>query len=169
LALVLPCLLFMTLATSSCFFSPKEDRAKLEETKNIWATFPLHPAMQENYSSTQSGFGKAYISKHFRCNESYDNMRAFFVERLTQNGWKLVNERHLKNWGKDVGGNELEFQKADFKINIEFAGEKSDYGWDYGITIGWDNPAFHRASKNSLVGSVLMRSKVQLLIPDRVG
>ena len=29
--------------------------------------------------------------------------------------------------------------------------------------------AFHRASKNSLVGSVLMRSKVQLLIPDRVG
>jgi len=148
LAPVLSCLLFTTLATLSCFFSPKEDRAKLEETKRIWATFPRHPAMQEVYSNTQSGFGKAYISKHFRCNESYDNVRSFFVERLTQNGWKLNSERHLEDSGKDFGGVELEFQKADFQINIEFAGEKSDYGWDYGITIGWDNPVFHRSSKN---------------------
>lgn len=142
----LSCLLFMTLVASSCFFSPKEDRAKLEETKGIWATFPQHPAMQEVSSNTQSGFGKAHISKHFRCNESYDNVRSFFVERLTQEGWKLNRERQLKDWGKDLGGTELEFRKADFKINIEFAGEKSDYGWDYGITIGWDNPAFHRSS-----------------------
>ena len=104
--------------------------------------------MQEVYSNTQSGFGKAYISKHFRSDESYDNMRSFFVERLTQEGWKLNSERQLKDWGKDVGGTELEFQKADFKINIEFRGEKADDDWDYGITIGWDNPAFHRSGKN---------------------
>lgn len=147
LAAGLLCLVFMTLATPACFFSPKEDRAKLEETKRIWATFPLHPAMQEVHSHTQSGFGKATIGKNFRCNERYENVRSFIVERLIQNGWKLNSERHLKDWGKDVGGIELEFQKADFEINIQYAGEKSDYGWDYGISVKWNNPAFNRSRK----------------------
>jgi hypothetical protein len=141
-------LLIITLGNLSCFFSPKEDREKLEETKRIWAAFPLHPAMQELHSNVQSGLGKAYISKTFRCDEKYEIVRSFYMERLTQNGWKANSEKQLSDWGKDVGGIELEFQKAEFQINIQFAGERADYGWDYGITIGWDNPVFHRPRKN---------------------
>lgn len=60
--------------------------------------------------------------------------------------WKLNRERQLKNWDKDVGGVELEFQKAVFQIHIEYAGG-ANYGWDYGIAVSWDNPRIHR-SKN---------------------
>ena len=93
--------------------------------------------MVEVNSATISSTGKAYVSKTFRSRASSDDVKRFYLERLSQNGWKIVDERQLKNWGRDVGGRELKFRRGDYEVTIEIAGEKSDYGWDYGIGIGW--------------------------------
>ena len=128
--------LFLCFINVGCF-SPKEDAAKLEETKKIWTAFPIYPGMRESYSSTTSGFGKVLISKHFQSKARYEEVRRFYLDRLTQDGWKLSSEKQLKDWGSDFGGQELHFRKADFHIAIEYAGERADYGWDYGISAGW--------------------------------
>lgn len=100
-------------------------------------SFPLYPGMLEVDNSTASGFGKAYISRGFRCKASYDDVKRFYLERLTKDGWQLSSERPLKEWGHDLGGWELEFRRGDYEATIDYAGERADYEWDYGIGIGW--------------------------------
>jgi hypothetical protein len=128
--------LFFCLITISCF-SPTQDRARLDEVKRIWTTIPLYPGMVEVDNSQTSGFGKAYISRGFRCKASYEDVKRFYLERLQQHGWNFVGERHLKDWEQDLGGRELKFRREGYEVTIEYAGERADSGWNYGIGIGW--------------------------------
>jgi hypothetical protein len=127
--------LLFSLITISCF-SSAQDRARLDEVKRIWTAFPLYPQMQEVDTSTGSGFGKAFISRTFRCKTSYEVVKGFYLERLGEDGWQFAGERQLKDWGRDVGGRELKFRRGEYEATIDYAGEKADYGWDYGIGIG---------------------------------
>jgi hypothetical protein len=127
--------LLLSLIVVSCF-SSAQDKMRLDEVKRIWSVFPLYPRMEEINSSIAAGIGKAFISKTFRCKTSYEDVKRFYLERLTKDGWHFVSERQLKDWQRDVGGRELKFHRADYEVTIEYAGEKADYGWDYGIGIG---------------------------------
>ena len=128
--------LFVSLLCSGCW-SAKEDAARLEEVKSVWARLPSYPGMQETNTKTISGGGKATVSKTFRSEAPYDQVRGFYVERLEQDGWKIDGEKQLKDWGSDFGGHEIRFRKSDLSIAIEYAGEKADYGWQYGIAVSW--------------------------------
>src|SRR5712664_757384 len=88
--------LFFCLVTVSCF-SPAQDRARLDEVKRIWTAFPMYPGMLEVNNSTASGFGKAFINRNFRCKATYDDVKSFYLEHLTKDGWQLTNERELKD------------------------------------------------------------------------
>lgn len=128
--------LFVSLLCSGCW-SAKEDAAKLEEVKSVWARLPSYPGMQETHSQTTSGGGKAMISKTFRSDARYDDVRRFYVERLEPDGWKIYDDKQIKNWGSDFGGHEIRFRKSDLSIVIEYSGEKADFGWQYGIAVSW--------------------------------
>jgi hypothetical protein len=128
--------IFLSLLFSGCW-SAKEDAAKLEEIKSVWARLPPYPGMQETNSLTTSGYGKAIVSKKFRSDARYDDVRRFYVERLEQDGWKIDGEKQLKDLGSDFGGYEIRFRKADLSIAIEYAGQSADYGWQYGIAVSW--------------------------------
>ena len=128
--------LLVSLTMAGCF-SLGQDSERLKEVKRIWTAFPIYPGMVEVNSSTASGFGKAYISKSFQCNASYEDVKRFYVERMSQAGWKLSGERHLKDWEVDVGGRELQFRKDSYQVTLDYAGERADYGWNYAIGIGW--------------------------------
>jgi hypothetical protein len=106
--------------------------------------FPIFPGMVEVNYFEESGFGKAFISKHFKSNATYAEVRQFYIDRLTQARWKLIRERDLKDWGDDLGGRELTFSKAAYDVTIEYAGERADKEWEYGIGIGWTNPLTNR-------------------------
>lgn len=112
-------------------------RSKLEEIKIIWATLPLYHGMIEVNHSASSGFGRAFMSKSFRSEASYDEIKRFYSERLARVGWQLARERPLKDWNKDLGGQLIEFRNGEFGLSIEYAGQKADYGWNYGIGITW--------------------------------
>ena len=130
------CILLVALVYSGCW-SSKEDAAKLEELKSVWARLPSYPGMQETHSSTTSGYGKALVSKDYRSNAQYEDVKRFYVERLQQDGWKLDGEKQLKGLGSDFGGYEIRFRKADLAIAIEYAGPRANYGWEYAIGVSW--------------------------------
>ncbi len=129
--------LVFSLAIVSCL-PPTQDREKLNQIENLWGRFPRYPAMVEIDHSSDSGFGKASIFKSFRCKDTYEEVKKFYLERLSQEGWQLVEERQLKDWGNDVGGRELRFRRADYTATIDYAGSRAGYGWDYTIGIGWN-------------------------------
>jgi hypothetical protein len=120
----------------SCF-STSQDRARLDEVNRIWTAFPLYPGMQQVDSFKSSGLGKAYVSRGFRSEATYDEVKRFYFERLNKDGWRFASERNLKDWERDFGGRELKFRRGDYEVTIEYTGERADYGWEYGIGIGW--------------------------------
>jgi hypothetical protein len=130
------CCLLVVLMYSGCW-SAKEDAEKLEAVKSVWARMPSYPGMQETYSNTTSGYGKALVSKHYRSNAQYEDVKRFYVDHLQQDGWKLEGEQQLKGLGSDFGGYEIRFRKADLAIAIEYAGPRANYDWQYGIGVSW--------------------------------
>ena len=128
--------LLLSLLFSGCW-SAKEDASKLEEVKSVWARLPSYPGMQETHSSTTSGYGKARISKSYRSDARYEDVRRFYVEHFERDGWKIVQDKQLKDWGSDFGGHEIRLRKADLQVAIEYTGERADYGWQYAIGVSW--------------------------------
>jgi hypothetical protein len=128
--------LLLALISTGCG-PTKQDAARLEEVKAIWAHLPVDSRLQEIGSSTTSGFGKAMISKRFRSDAPYDEVKRFYVEHLTAEGWSIVSERQMNGSGSNFGGYHLEFHKGDLDLGIEYSGEKANYGWQYAIAVSW--------------------------------
>lgn len=128
--------LLLALISTGCG-PTKEDAAKLEEVKAVWSQLPVYSRLQEIDSSTTSGYGKAMISKKFRSDAPYDEVKHFYVDHLTAEGWTIVSERQMNGWGSDFGGYHLEFHKGDLDFGIEYSGEKANYGWQYAIAVSW--------------------------------
>lgn len=112
---------------------------KLDEVKAIWSELPIYPGMVEiQGGSTMSGFDKAYISKHFISPARYQEVKQFYENDLTKRGWQLTKERELRTFGGAPSGvMEIELRKGEYELAIEYAPDSMDYGWNYGISVGW--------------------------------
>ena len=120
----------------SCNHSVSE--SKTAEIKLVWSKLPLYPGMIEVSSSSASGFDKAYIAKNFRSPADYEEVKQFYAEHLTKEGWQLSKERKLKAfWGGLSGEIEVEFRRGEYDLTIDYAPEDKHFGWNYGITISW--------------------------------
>ncbi|HXQ70193.1 MAG TPA: hypothetical protein VN844_06880, partial [Pyrinomonadaceae bacterium] len=95
------------------------------------------PGMQETDTSSSSGGGKALISKGFRSDARYEDVKRFYVEYLERDGWKIESDKQLKDIGSDFGGSEIKFRKGDLSLAIEYAGPRAGYGWQYAIGVSW--------------------------------
>ena len=118
---------------------PNADGVKIREIEAIWNTMPHFAGMEEVDNSKSSTGTKAHVSKGFRSTAKFDEVREFYVKRLSDAGWQLVEDRKMYDWWRDLGGHYLAFRKAEFKLSIQYAGEKVDYGWDYGIGVYWSD------------------------------
>jgi len=127
--------LCLALLSSGCW-SNKQDAAKLEEVKATWAQLPIYPGMQEIGNTTTSGVGKAMISKRYRFDGRYDDVKDFYVQRLSQTGWTVVSDRQLKD-ARGGSGHLIEFHKGDLSLGIESAGEGANDDWQYAIGVSW--------------------------------
>lgn len=129
--------LLLSLLFSGCW-SAKEDAAKLAEIQSVWARLPSYPGMQQTVSATSnSGGGKAMVSKKYLSDARYEDVKRFYVEYLERDGWKLEGEKQLKHWGSGFGGYEIRFRKGDLDLAIEYSGPTADYGWQYAIGVSW--------------------------------
>lgn len=118
---------------------PNTDGAKIREIEAIWNTMPYYAGMEEVDNSRSSTGTKAHMSKGFRCAAKFDEVREFYVKTLSDAGWQLVEDRRMYDWWRDFGGHYLAFRKSEYKLSIQYAGEKADYGWNYGIGVYWND------------------------------
>lgn len=131
----LACLLVAGLSIGC--WSAKEDAAKLEEVKAVWARLPIYPDMQQVSDLTRSGGGNVLVSKKFRSGARYDDVKHFYIERLGQDGWETISDRKLNGFGGDAERYYIQFQKRDIYLSIESAGAGSDSDWQYAIAVTW--------------------------------
>jgi len=80
--------------------------------------------------------GKALVSKTFRSDARYEDVKRLYVEHLERDGWKIEGEKQLKDWGSDFGGHEIRFRKADL-TSYRICPPSANYGWQYGIGVSW--------------------------------
>jgi hypothetical protein len=59
---------------------------------------------------------------------------------LPKQGWTFVGEHKLDDWGRDLGGIEYHFRNGSYSLDLTYAGEKANYGWEYAIGIEWNAP-----------------------------
>ena len=130
----------LVVAQPGCIFGgANKDGSKMKEVEKLSAEIPVHPALSPNgYVAKISKPQTALITRHYKSTLPYEELMNFYVEKLTADGWKFEGDSELRDWGKDLGGYELEFRRGGYFAAITYAGEKADYGWDYSIDVGWD-------------------------------
>ena len=136
--LLVLCFFVLALPHCGCDYD-KKAVAKLNEINNVWAALPMYPSMQVTYTSSSKGYGKALVSKHFRCDCDPSKVKEFYVEYLLKDGWSVTKQDKFSDSGDDAGGYEVKLRKGDINIAIEYPGKDKSYGWDYGISIDWTN------------------------------
>ncbi len=110
----------------------------MSEVERLRSEFPVHPGFVR--ISDDSGVAVPHVASlgsSFKSDAPFDDVRRFYVEKLTSDGWQLVGDRKLSEWGRDVGGHLLEFRRGEYRIAIEKGGSNND-DWDYGINFIWE-------------------------------
>jgi hypothetical protein len=123
--------------TCGCTVTRTEvDASKLKEVEGVWAALPVYPGMVEVDSSVSSDDDRVWVEKNYKSDASFSEVRRFYTETLARAGWRLTDEREVKDRGRFRGERLLEFRKDDFEIDVQYAGgRKADLGWDYSIDI----------------------------------
>ena len=117
--------------------SSNRDNARFQEVEKLFQAIPIYPGSEEVDTSSSSKDRIARLGKVFKANASYDELERFYIDNLSGLGWHLESERQVKDWWSDLGGRELRFRDGEYYVSIEYAGEKADYGWNYGVSVGW--------------------------------
>jgi len=80
------------------------------------------------------------IAKTYKSDANLDDVQQFYVRQLAPAGWRFLEEREVKDRGRIRGEHLLEFTKGNYRLTIEFAGERrADLGWDYAIELSPSN------------------------------
>jgi len=110
----------------------------LKEVERLYSALPIYPGFLAIGGSSYSKSMLVSVSKSYRSEASYDDVKSFYSIRLSSEGWQITEERNLKDWSRDYGGRELTFSKAEYSVVIEYRGDKAvDPDWNYAIGVGW--------------------------------
>lgn len=113
------------------------DEEIAEALSNEYALIDKMPgAIESGYhfrkSSHQMSIGAQYTIK-----TSWEEIREFYGIVLKEHDWQFIKEEKVTDWGRDLGGKILRYQKGDFFISIEYFGDKARTRQTYGLSIGW--------------------------------
>jgi len=108
----------------------------------LYEEFNAIQIMPGAFADEDTNFGEKDISMLIGCvyttNSSYAEIKDFYDTQLKKLGWQFVGEEKVYDWGHDYGGKELHYKKGNFTATLQYAGEKANYGWTYGLDIGWE-------------------------------
>lgn len=119
-----------------CGTASKPDNIKIEETKRVWQTIPIYSGMTETAQNTIPEGSPLVIAKTYKSDANLADVQQFYVQQLAPAGWHFLEEREVKDRGRIRGEQLLEFTQGNYRLTIEFAGERqADLGWDYAIEL----------------------------------
>jgi hypothetical protein len=131
-------LIAFLLVVSACKNSfPNKDDNKFREVEEIFESIPAYPGSQEINRSWDSKEIIARVGKTYHVDADYERIKQYYVETLERLSWRLAEERELRDWFGSFDGYEVTFSKGEFYAKLEYKGDKSEYGWDYALSVGW--------------------------------
>jgi hypothetical protein len=130
--------LLLFLMGGCVYIKPDPPPPQMSEVERLRSIFPVYPGFVQTPNDFRVASPNVVsLSLSFKSEAPFDDVRHFYVEKLTPEGWQLVKERQLSEWGRDVGGRSLEFRRGEYHIAIEKGGRNND-DWDYGINFSWN-------------------------------
>jgi hypothetical protein len=112
------------------------DSSKSDEITAILKSVSVHPSKTELETNNHSSGSKVSITRKYKSDASFDEIKEFYLKQLTNQGWQLVGEQELKDKGRFRSERVLHFTRGEFLLSVQFAGERKEIlGWDYAIRI----------------------------------
>jgi len=78
----------------------------------------------------------------YNANLSFAELLAAYNKELLANGWRKAETEKLRDWGRDLGGEDVTFCKGNVQLNLQFAGKRAQYGWQYAIATSVGVPPY---------------------------
>ena len=130
------CLLGLVVFSISCGTAPRPDDLKIAETKRLWQTVPIYPGVTVTVNNTVTADSPLVITKTYKLDAQFADVRQFYLERLAPAGWQFVGENEVKHKGRIRGERVLTFTHSNHRLIVQFAGElRGDLGWDYAVEL----------------------------------
>jgi len=94
---------------------------------------PSGAALVEPCRYTAKSSSHRLYSCTFRASTNFHELLDFYSSQLERNGWHLVGQTTMRDWGRDFGGMNATFCKNELQIDLQYAGERASYGWQYAL------------------------------------
>ena len=105
--MLLICMSLLSISQQSCLLRKRAnvDGSKMKEAEKLWSEVPVHPALSPNGNTYRiSKPETAYISGHYKSAIGYEELKQFYVEKLSAAGWGMEGQYKFSDWGNDLGG-----------------------------------------------------------------
>ena len=124
----------------------KDSSANINEPRLVaveteFYSLPVYPGSAELHTTRMFNGVVASFGKKYRSEDSYSDVRKFYVEELEARSWQLKTEEEQKDWDGSFLANELIFTQDDLEVYLEYRGDKSKSGWDYALNVRWERRA----------------------------
>jgi hypothetical protein len=80
----------------------------------------------------------AYVGVTYSSNLTYEAIRSHYDTETARRGWAPCGEKRSLDWFRDLGGVTRVYCKNELKAKLEYAGDRANYGWDYGFGVTWE-------------------------------
>jgi len=120
-------------------FSPNRNDEKLHKCESLLDAIPLYPGSELVFRSGASKDKIASVGRTYKSKDGYEKLKWYYIQTLKERGWQVIGERDVSEWDRSLGGRVLSFRQDQCELNIQYAGEKTDFGWDYSLDIHWQS------------------------------
>ncbi len=105
--------IIVILITSSCdSHDSNADSSKLDEITEILKSVSVHPSKVEIETNNHSNSSNASITRKYKSDVPFDEVKEFYLKQLTNQGWQLIEEQELKDKGRYKGERVLHFTRG---------------------------------------------------------
>jgi hypothetical protein len=85
--------------------------------------------------------GQAIAGASYLTSATYARIRAHYDTTLVARGWRFQSETPVRAGGRDLGGKTAAYCKGGMEADLQYAGERANYGWTYSLDVVWGNLA----------------------------
>ncbi len=112
------------------------DSLKIGEIVQILKSVSVHPSKVEIETKNYSRGSNASITRKYKSDVPFGEIKEFYHKQLTNQGWQLNEEQELRDRGRFREERVLHFTRGEFLLSVQFAGKRREHlGWDYAIRI----------------------------------
>jgi hypothetical protein len=117
----------------------KQGESYHQQLRGEFSAFPPLPNATvidsfDNFSPWNSH--KALVGTTYRTDMPYAGIQEFYNRELQLRGWYLIEDRPVREWGKDYEGRTQTYCKGKLAASLQYRGS-SGQGWTYAFEMSW--------------------------------